>query len=145
MSWSGIFFLCLHALARPAQSKIVEVFVDPILGIDNIDESAGSKLLPLRTVYAARDKVRSILQKEKAGVSLYLLRAETMPWDVLRLDLVCPVFIVSTIFHVEEVIVQLLPGTHQVGAQPLRLGPLDGGDEDTLVTWRYIRVPCKST
>ena len=69
MSRSGFFLLCLHVLARSAQSKLVEVFVDPILGVDNIDESTGTKLRPIRTVYAARDKVRSILQTENPGVS----------------------------------------------------------------------------
>ena len=63
-----IFFLLVWLAMAPAcTSKVVEIFVDPVLGIDNIESSAGSRTQPLRTVYAARDKVRSILQKEKKG------------------------------------------------------------------------------
>ena len=129
------FFLAVcFAMAPPCTSKVVEVFVDPLLGIDNEEPSAGSIKQPLRTVYAARDKVRSILQKEKKG-------DKTASWcEFLNNSIIYwqEVWWFGHKTDFDEVLVQLLPGTHHIGAQPLRLGPLDGGEHDTTVTWRSV-------
>eukprot|EP01079_Euglenida_sp_SAG-EU17-18_P011234 gene11234-2042_t len=108
----------------PCTGAVLHVFVDPLAGFGGASVGAGGHASPpqFATVHAAAEHVRGLLARHGEALQANLVTLRRSP-PTLALRFARP----ATFGLVQvDVVVDLAPGIHHVGAGPLRLGPSDG-------------------